>query len=162
MNFGNGIAMQEDRKQKSGLRGVTRLYAIQVLYQSQFEEQSLEKLLSEAKNHPEIVLSEDIALNEIDFEFFENLMKKLQNNLSRIDDCISKNVAKNWSFSRLDKVMQSLLRLGTCEILFFKEIPSKVIFNEYIEIAKSFFAKNDVSFVNGILNSIYKQEKIEA
>lgn len=154
--------MQEDRKQKSGLRGVTRLYAIQVLYQSQFEEQSLEKLLSEAKNHPEIVLSEDIALNEIDFEFFENLMKKLQNNLSRIDDCISKNVAKNWSFSRLDKVMQSLLRLGTCEILFFKEIPSKVIFNEYIEIAKSFFAKNDVSFVNGILNSIYKQEKIEA
>ena len=89
-------------------------------------------------------------------------MKKLQNNLSRIDDCISKNVAKNWSFSRLDKVMQSLLRLGTCEILFFKEIPSKVIFNEYIEIAKSFFAKNDVSFVNGILNSIYKQEKIEA
>ena len=162
MNFGNGIAMQEDRKQKSGLRGVTRLYAIQVLYQSQFEEQSLEKLLSEAKNHPEIVLSEDIALNEIDFEFFENLMKKLQNNLGRIDDCISKNVAKNWSFSRLDKVMQSLLRLGTCEILFFKEIPSKVIFNEYIEIAKSFFAKNDVSFVNGILNSIYKQEKIEA
>ena len=69
--------MQEDRKQKSGLRGVTRLYAIQVLYQSQFEEQSLEKLLSEAKNHPEIVLSEDIALNEIDFEFFENMhMKK--------------------------------------------------------------------------------------
>lgn len=153
--------MQEKRKQKSGLRGLTRLYAIQVLYRSQFEQESLDNLLKEAKNNPEILISEEISLNEIDFEFFKNLINKFQNNLQQIDELISKNIAKTWSFDRLDKVMQALLHLGVCEILFFKEIPANVIFNEYIEIAKSFFKKKEVSFVNGILNAIFKQQKSE-
>ena len=154
------MTMQEKiRKSKSGLRGLTRLYAVQVMYRAEFENKPLEKILSEAKSDPKILLSEEISLDEIDSEFFTELITKTQNHRKEIDKLIEENVADNWEFSRFDKVMQSLLRLGVCEVIFFENIPANVVFNEYIEIAKSFFKKREVSFVNGILNSIFKQQK---
>ena len=152
--------MQETiRKSKSGLRGLTRLYAVQMMYRREFENSPLEKIIAESKVSPEILISEEISLNEIDSEFFEELLTKSKVYQEEIDKLIEKNIADNWSFGRFDKVMQALLRLGTCEILFFENIPANVIFNEYIEIAKAFFQKNEVSFVNGILNAIFKQRR---
>jgi N utilization substance protein B len=147
------------KKSKSGLRGLTRLYAIQMMYKSEFEHKSLEKVIEEAKKNPRILISEEVSLNEIDSEFFTELITKTKEHGEEIDKLIEKNVAKNWSFDRFDKVMQSLLRLGVCELIFFDQIPANVIFNEYIEIAKSFFKKREVGFVNGILNSIFHQQK---
>lgn len=152
--------MQETiRKSKSGLRGLTRLYAVQMMYRREFENSPLEKIIAESKVSPEILISEEISLNEIDSEFFEELLTKAKIHQEEIDKLIEENIADNWSFGRFDKVMQALLRLGTCEIMFFENIPANVIFNEYIEIAKAFFQKNEVSFVNGILNAIFKQRR---
>lgn len=147
------------KKSKSGLRGLTRLYAIQMMYKSEFEHKSLEKVIEEAKKNPRILISEEVSLSEIDSEFFTELITKTKEHGEEIDKLIEKNVAKNWSFDRFDKVMQSLLRLGVCELIFFDQIPANVIFNEYIELAKSFFKKREVGFVNGILNSIFHQQK---
>jgi len=147
------------KKSKSSLRGLTRLYAIQTMYGSEFENKTLEKVIEEAQKNPQILISEEVSLNEIDSEFFTELITKTKEHREEIDKLIEKNVAKNWSFDRFDKVMQALLRLGTCELVFFDQIPANVVFNEYIEIAKSFFKKREVGFVNGILNSIFHQQK---
>ena len=144
---------------RSGLRGLTRLYAVQSLYRSQFDNETLEKIVRESENGAAILLDEDISVEEIDLEFFKNLMRRLQENISEIDRLIVERMSQNWSFERLDKVMQSILRLGVCEILFFDDIPDSVIFNEYVEISKAFFEKNEVSFANGILNSISKSKQ---
>lgn len=152
--------MQESsRKSKSGLRGLTRLYAVQVMYRNEFEDKSLDKIIAEAKAHPEVLISEEISQNEIDADFFEELLTKSKIHEEKIDKLIEKNLVDNWSFDRFDKVMQALLRLGVCEIVFFENIPANVVFNEYIEIAKAFFKKGEVSFVNGILNAIAKQHE---
>lgn len=147
------------KKSRSGLRGLTRLYAIQMMYRSEFAHKPLEKVIEEAQNDPKILISEEVSLNEIDSEFFTELITKTKKHLEEIDKIIEKNVARNWSFDRFDKVMQALLRLGVCELIFFDKIPANVVFNEYIEIAKSFFKKGEVGFVNGILNSIFQQQK---
>ncbi len=153
--------MQEKvRKSKSGLRGLTRLYAVQVMYRQEFEKKPLKKIIDEAKSNPEILISDEISLNEIDAEFFEELLVKSKVHQKEIDELIEENVASSWSFDRFDKVMQALLRLGVCEILFFENIPVNVVFNEYVEIAKAFFRKSEVSFVNGILNAISKRRTV--
>lgn len=147
------------RKSKSGLRGLTRLYAVQSLYRLQFDNENLEKIVKESEDNPLIPLDEDLSLSEIDSEFFKNLMKHLKENMPQIDKLIADRLGQNWSFERLDKVVQSILRLGVCEILFFDDIPDNVVFNEYIEIAKAFFKKSEVSFLNGVLNSISKSKR---
>ena len=151
--------MRGKRRSKSGLRGVTRLYAVQVMYKSEFEKKSLDKTLEEAKQNPETVVSEEISLDKIDLSFFTELMMQMKEHLEEIDKFIEKNIAKNWSFDRLDRVMLALLRLGGCEIVYMNNIPENVSFSEYIEVAKAFFKKKEVGFVNGVLNSVYEQQK---
>ena len=152
--------MQENsRKSKSGLRGLTRLYAVQMMYCEEFEDKSLDKIIAEAKANPEVLISEEISQNEIDTDFFVELLTKSKIHQEEIDKLIEKNLMDNWEFDRFDRVMQAVLRLGVCEIVYFENIPANVIFNEYIEIAKAFFKKGEVSFVNGILNAIAKQHE---
>ena len=48
------------------------------------------------------------------------------------------------------------MRLAICEMKFFEDIPVGVSINEAVELCKKYAAKDDYSFVNGILSSIAK------
>lgn len=154
--------MQEKtRKTMSGVRSLTRLYVIQLMYRSKFDNKPLKKLLIEAKEKPEIHISEDISLNSIDLEFLNELVNQTTTHMETIDQLIKEHISESWNFERFDTVMQCLLQLAVCELLYFDDIHANVVFNEYIEIAKAFFKKKEVSFVNGILHTISVQIKSE-
>ncbi|MDR2268055.1 MAG: transcription antitermination factor NusB [Holosporaceae bacterium] len=143
----------KERKSKSGLRGVTRLYAVQELYRAEMENLPLEKILEESLLKNEVCISENISLFEIDSEFFRSLMETTEKNLPELDAAIVANLSTNWKFDRMAPLMKSILRLGLVELLYFPQIPPNVVFNEYIEISRAFFSENEVAFVNGLLNS---------
>ena len=150
--------MQRNRRQKSGTRGITRLYAVQTLYEIQMSAtENWNRILEEAASSAEVTITEDIVLTDVDKDFFRELIKTVLNNVDEIDKMISKYLSADWSLERLDKVLLAVLRLGTCELRFFRDIPPLAVFNEYIEIAKAFAQKSDVSFVNGVLNSISEE-----
>lgn len=150
--------MEESKKRrtKSGLRGVARFCALQTLYKSEFCNSSVDGVFdgSESENEAEAFLTESISVSEMDKNFFKQLMNESTKNLSEIDEIIAKNLSKNWSMDRIDSITKCILRLGIAELMCFKETPSNVIFNEYIEIAKAFFDTPEVSFINGILNKV--------
>jgi len=157
--MGFGMTMRGKRRSKSGLRGVTRLYAVQVMYKAGFEKKSLDKILAEAEQNPKTMISEEFSLDKIDLGFFTELMMQMKEHREEVDKLIKKNIAQNWSFDRLNRVMLALLRLGVCEIVYMNNIPANVSFSEYIEVAKAFFKKKEVGFVNGMLNAVYEQQK---
>lgn len=68
-----------------------------------------------------------------------------------------RDLAANWDFSRIGYVEKNILRAGIAEMWFFPETPAKVIIDEAVEMAKEFGAADSGSFVNGILNAVYKQ-----
>ncbi|MBR1734332.1 MAG: transcription antitermination factor NusB [Alphaproteobacteria bacterium] len=141
------------RKEKSGLRGISRFCALQNLYQSEFENVAG---ISPKEGISEAVLTESISLSDMDKKFLKELLDKTQQNLLEIDKVIENHLSKNWTIDRLDPVVKCILRLGITELLFFKNIPSNVVFNEYIEIAKAFLDIGEVSFINGLLNKVEK------
>ena len=55
-------------------------------------------------------------------------------------------------------VDRNVLRFAICEMMYFPDIPPKVTINEAIEIAKKYGSEDSGQFVNGILDSIYKEE----
>ena len=148
--------MEESKKRraKSGLRGLARFCALQTLYKSEFCNDAIVNTFckSDPENKEEAFLSESISVSEMDKNFFKQLMNESTKNISEIDKIIEKNLSKNWSMDRIDPVTKCILRLGITELICFKETPSNVIFNEYIEIAKAFFDTPEVSFINGLLN----------
>jgi N utilization substance protein B len=146
----------EESRAKCGLRGMSRFYAVQTLYSAAVSGRPIGKIPNDET--VEIFISEDISLSEMDEEFFKLLLKTAEENLSEIDEAIAKNLSENWKMERLDNVMKAILRLGTAELLYLKDVPPKVAFNEYIEISKSFFEKSEVSFINGLLNSVLRKK----
>tara|TARA_Y100000591_G_C21605264_1_gene580016 strand:+ start:97 stop:525 length:429 start_codon:yes stop_codon:yes gene_type:complete len=66
---------------------------------------------------------------------------------------------QNWEYERVAIVDKILLRMGVSEIYHMDDIPPKVSISEMVEIAKVFSTEESSSFVNGILDTIYKNFK---
>ena len=62
--------------------------------------------------------------------------------------------ATNWRLERMAHVDRNILRLGSYELIFRKDIPPKVSINEAVELAKKFSGPEAGKFVNGILDKI--------
>lgn len=150
-----------ERKIKSGLRGVTRFYAVQMLYQFELLNKPFNAILHSVSGNDEIMIAADVTIAGIDLNFFKSLLTAFVENSANIDTVISQHMSDKWSLDRLDSVLRSILRLGVTELLYLKDVPDNVVFNEYIEIAKSFFSKDEVSFVNGLLNAVSKTSAVK-
>ena len=91
-------------------------------------------------------------------EFVKNVVCTAWENVADIDAFIEK-YSKGWKINRISKVALAVLRLAICEIKYYDDIPVSVSINEAVELCKKFAAKDDSSFVNGILGSISREEK---
>lgn len=68
---------------------------------------------------------------------------------------------KNWDSERIAVLDMILMQMGICELLYFETIPTKVTINEYIDLAKNYSTPQSGQFVNGILDSIHKEQLAE-
>lgn len=89
--------------------------------------------------------------------FAIELMRGVLAEREQIDALIAA-AAENWSLSRLSRVDLNLLRLATYELLQRDErVPTRVILDEAIEIARRYGGEESSQFVNGILDQIAGQ-----
>lgn len=90
--------------------------------------------------------------------FARDLVLTTIEHAAEIDKIIRSKVT-NWDFRRIALVDRLILRMGICELLYFKEIPPKVSMNEAIELAKLFSTEKSGQFVNGILDAVLDDVK---
>ncbi len=67
---------------------------------------------------------------------------------------------KNWESERLAVVDMILIRMAVAEFLYFPSIPVKVTINEYLDIAKEYSTPKSKDFINGVLDSLMREMKI--
>jgi len=76
-----------------------------------------------------------------------------------IDKAIRRRLAQGWRLERIDATARSILRAGACELMRRPDVPTEVVIDEYVEIAKSFFSGPEPSFVNAALDAIARDER---
>lgn len=131
-----------------GLRRHAREYALQMLFQfdmTQNREGLIERFWEQRKVIPAVRVYADLLV--------EGVLK----NLEEIDALIQK-YTQHWSLERIATVDRNILRFAIYEILYVEDIPAKVTINEAIEITKRYGDKDSGAFINGILDSIVKEE----
>ena len=69
-------------------------------------------------------------------------------------DALIVRYSEHWRLERMTVVDRNLLRLAAFELLYQAKVPSKVVINEAVEIAKRFGSEDSGAFVNGILDQI--------
>ncbi len=97
--------------------------------------------------------------NPAAYEFAKKLVIQTITHTPDIDTVIKEKVT-NWDFKRIAVLDRLILRMGICELLYFKEIPPKVSMNEAIELAKLFSTQRSGQFVNGVLDAVLNDMKL--
>ena len=89
------------------------------------------------------------AVNEHTIRLVEGVVLQTD----RIDGLIE-TYAEGWPLDRMPAVDRALLRLAVYELLYCDDVPSSVVIDEAVELAKSLSTDDSPSFVNGLLSRI--------
>tara|TARA_B100002052_G_scaffold217482_1_gene199482 strand:- start:444 stop:866 length:423 start_codon:yes stop_codon:yes gene_type:complete len=91
-------------------------------------------------------------------KFVEELFNSTIKFSKELDSHIESNL-ENWTVDRLNVIDRLIMQMSLCEMIHLKsyDISHKVTISSAIENAKKFSSEDSTSFVNGVLDSIYKE-----
>ncbi len=78
---------------------------------------------------------------------------------AKADDLIAEN-AIGWTLARMPVIDLIVLRIAIFELISRSDVPTAVILNEAVELAKTFSTDESGRFVNGILSTISKKVRL--
>lgn len=130
-----------------GARSSARHRALELLYQADLLEQPISTVLARELN--------DLGRPRPDRYTIE-LVTGVERRLQEIDERIEA-AAERWSIDRMPLVDRNLLRLATYELLASAEVPTAVVLDEAIELAKLLSTEESSRFVNGVLGRIARE-----
>ena len=150
-------------KGKIHSKSLSRYLAVQAIFNHSFgfDQKKIEKEFvsqNDFKFHTD--LDFDFGKKTFDKVFFKKIFNNVFENEDFIRGLISKNLEKTWTFKRLPKVLQALLRVAISEMIAYPKTSMGIIITEYLMLAESFNIEKDNKFINAILDKIHKKLEI--
>ena len=131
----------------SSTRHNARKAAVQALYQWDMTKQDACDIESS--------FSQIHDMQNIDRKYLREIMQELPKVEGELEDEISKFIGRE--FNTLDPVERAILRLGAYELSYKPDVPTRVVMNEMIELAKTFGSDHSYKFVNGVMDKLAKK-----
>ena len=117
------------------------------------------RLMKTFKLKKEFKLFKKSFLNtEKDIEFALKLFKKVYENSDNLDKDVQSRIL-NWDIERIAPIDKIIIKMSITELIYFSEIPKTVSINEYLEISKEYSTPKSSQFINGVLDSITKNNQ---
>jgi len=127
-------------------RHLARRCAVQALYQWQMTGQSPDRI------RETFIENENLAGKHLDY--FVGLINVIPHYIEDIDALIEPHLSR--TKERMDMIEQAILRLGTYELRYDATIPTNVVIDEAIDLAKTFASEQGYKYVNGVLDKVAK------
>ena len=124
-------------------RSKARKAALDLLYEGDIRNRSALDLLNTRKNELEYLIR----------EYTEYLISGVVEKRERLDEIISMR-AKDWNLDRMPVIDRNILRLGTFELLWGRDLPEGVAISEAVELAKTLSTEDSATYINGVLAAI--------
>ena len=145
-------------------RRAARFGAVQALYQAELSGQDIELVIAEFQAFRLADLLEPLELDdpaapEVDRDWFVKVANGAYDVIESLDRRIEATLSAGWSLDRLGYLLRAFLRAGTFELLHCPDVPSKVVINEYLELAHAFMEKDDTGFLNAVLDRLAGQSR---
>ncbi len=140
-------------------RSVARLAAVQALYQMEVSGTGVEAVVREFFDHRFGGDIEGERLADADEALFAELVRGVVTDQSEIDRAVVRRLAQGWKLDRLDATVRAMLRAATFELMRRPDIPTEVVIDEYVELAKAFFDAKEAAFINGALDAVARDAR---
>ena len=134
-----------------GSRSWSRILAVQALYQLSLNKNT------DISSVKKSLLKDKETKNVPDTRFFSKLINETIKNKKELEKNLENAVSKK-NFSKMEIMIKVILKLGACEIIFFKNVSHKISIAEYNKVSSSFLNDNEVGLINAILDKISKKE----
>ncbi|MGV6820477.1 MAG: transcription antitermination factor NusB [Parvularcula sp.] len=146
-------------KDSRDARTMARLGAVQALYQMEHSGQGVEAVIREFEDFRLGGELDGTLMRDADHGFFADIVRGVVETQRGIDPFIQKHLSEGWTLKRLDATARAILRCGIFELVRRPDVPWKVVVDEYVEIANSFFEQGETEprFINGVLDASAKE-----
>jgi transcription antitermination protein NusB len=134
-------------------RQAARLAAVQALYQMELGGASAERVSQDVQDGRLPAFEHGAHESEVDRELFNQIVEAAVERQSDLDTTLARRLAKGWRLERIDSVARAILRAGLVELWRRRDVPTAVVIDEYVEIAKAFFDGPEPSFINATLDA---------
>jgi N utilization substance protein B len=135
-------------------RTAARVAAVQALYQMDMAGTDLNAVIDEFVQLRFPRKPGDEAAAGADATFFTELLRGVVRRQRDIDPLIDQQLAEGWRLTRIDAIVRAILRAGVFELMERPDVPARVVINEYINVAHSFFSEEEPKVVNGVLDKL--------
>lgn len=126
----------------AGARPLARELLVKALYQWQMAGHSVAEISAQ------FAALEDFE--RCDRDFFGELLAVTIEDVPALDTIIARQASRG--IEQLDAVGRAILLLGLAELKFRDDVPTKVVINEAVELAKRYGAADSFKFVNAVLD----------
>jgi N utilization substance protein B len=151
----NGMA----QSYSADTRSAARLAALQALYQLEMTGNAPDDVVTEFIQHRfgrDSETGEDVPHDEA---FFSDIVHGVLKHQVEIDRSVARSLASGWTLSRIDSILRALLRSATYELVARRDVPAKVVIDEYVELARDFFPGDEPGFVNAVLDRLAHRKR---
>lgn len=147
-------------RQKSG----ARLAAVQAVYMAHFGELPIDEVIQDFIQGKigRYVIEEEgamgseqmVEISPIDTVYFENLVRGVHTQKESLEKSLNLYLNEKWDFDKMNGTMQALLLCAVYELTHTLDIDTKVLIQEYVDLAYAFFSKNEPKMINALLDQI--------
>lgn len=139
---------------QANARHAARLAAVQALYQMEMVGGGADEVADEFVAHR---FGEfDAAPDE---DFFRAVVGGVPAHQVEIDRSIAASLSQSWKLERVDSILRAILRCGVYELVARRDVPARVVIDEYVAVAGAFFGGDEPGFINGALDNIAKRKR---
>jgi len=135
-------------------RHAARLGAVQALYQMEISGGGAEEVAQEFADYR----FQDLPVPP-DADFFAAVVNGVPQHQVEIDRAIAGSLSQTWKLERVDSILRAILRCGVYELVARKDVPARVVIDEYVAVAGAFFGAEEPGFINGALDSIARRKR---
>lgn len=139
---------------KNDARHAARLGAVQALYQMEMSGSGAGEVAQEFIEHR---FGELPAVP--DEEFFSAIVNGVPQHQVEIDRSVAASLSEKWKLERVDSILRAILRCGVFELVARRDVPAKVVIDEYVAVAGAFFGGDEPGFVNAALDNIARRKR---
>jgi transcription antitermination protein NusB len=140
-------------------RTASRVAAVQALFQAEQAGDNPETVIDQFVRHRLGELEgqdgfEDGRVPDAEVKLFARVVREAVRRQDAIDPLLIDALPHDWPLSRVDPVLRALMRAGAAELSMTDGPPSKVVINEYLDIARGFFTGPEPGLANAVLDKL--------
>jgi transcription antitermination protein NusB len=147
------------RVPRARTRTASRVAAVQALFQAEQAGDNVETVIDQFVRHRLGVLEgqdgfEDGRVPDAEVPLFARVVREAVQRQDAIDPMLVAALPGDWPLARIDPVLRALMRAGAAELSMTDGPPAKVVINEYLDIARGFFAGPEPGLANAVLDRL--------